>query len=454
MPPASPLDTLGEFVARTSYGDLPVDIADATKLKILDALSCLYAGRAHETSGLALRLAARLAPGSVPVLSTSHRLAPQDAAFVNSAMIHAILQDDVDLESGHPACTVIASALAAGEAAGAPGCDIVAATALGYEVMWRVGGCGAFLMRATQRGFRGNTILGCFGSAAAAAKVLGLDANGVANALGAAGSFAAGILEPLNTGAMERCFQQAANTRQGMMAAFLAADGIDACRSCLEGPTGVYRAFADLDRFPAGALDTLGREYRLPAAFAKPYPSAGSNTVGIAVAELVCRRHAVSVDEISDVDVKVLPRFTGVPGYPSIAYQGPFTTIEQALISFPFEVACMLKCREVTLAVIQRELGDPVLHRLAQRVHLIGVDVPHPLWCAVEVKTRSGRTYGATSDEIDWGQFYHTREAAWAKFLRETSGHVSAERARQVFDCACSLDALSTMTDMTRLLAA
>ena len=443
---------LARFCARTRFEDLPDDLVEDAKLKVLDALACGYAGCEHETAELALRLAKRLAPGSATVVFDPVRLAPLDAAFVNSAVIHGILQDDVDLESGHPACTVIPAALAMGETCRSSGAELIMAIVLGYEAMWRVGGCGAFLMRATARGFRGNTILGAFGSAAGSARLLRLDEQRTANALATTASFAAGLLEPLNRGTMERCFQQASNSRQGMMAALLAAEGIDACPTSVEGPTGLYAACADLKEFPRGAMDSLGREYRLPKAFAKPYPSAGSNTVGIAVAELLVGRHAVRAEDVAGVVVKVLPRFTGVPGYPSIAYKGPFTTVEQALISFPFQVACMLKNRAVDLRVIRRDLRDRAIARLATQIQLVGVDVPHPLWCAIEVEMTNGQRLGATSDEIDWRHFYLDREVAAGKFRRESAGRLERARADEVIERVYALERLPDVSELTALL--
>jgi hypothetical protein len=102
----------------------------------------------------------RLPDGPATPFLGSRSIAASDATFANSAAIHSLLQDDVDLTIGHPACNVIPAALAVAEMVAAPGKDVLAAIIAGYEAMWRVGGRGAWMIPAITRGFRGNTILG------------------------------------------------------------------------------------------------------------------------------------------------------------------------------------------------------------------------------------------------------------------------------------------------------
>src|SRR4051794_19847189 len=100
------VEPFAEFCAKTELVHLPNAIIEDAKAKIVDAIACGYAGREHETATIALQLAKRLPAGNATVAFDGARLSAADAAFVNSAIIHGILQDDVDLESGHPACTV------------------------------------------------------------------------------------------------------------------------------------------------------------------------------------------------------------------------------------------------------------------------------------------------------------------------------------------------------------
>jgi 2-methylcitrate dehydratase PrpD len=113
----------------------------------------------------------------------------------------------------------------------------------------------------------------------------------------------------------------------------------------------------------------------------------------------------------------VVPRFTGKPGYPAIANAGPLQSLEEALISFPFGLACLATFGKVTQQTLTASLSRPDVADLAQRVDLKGVDVPYPLWCRIEVTDRTGNLVVGTSDEIDWRHFYLDEKTAVDKFL-------------------------------------
>ena len=329
---------------------------------------------------------------------------------------------------------------------------LLAAIIAGYEVMWRVGGRGAFMVPTIARGFRGNTILGAFGSAAASARVLKLDASATASAIGASGSFTAGLLKPLNVGTMERAFQQASNTQAGVMAAFLAADGLRGCTSVLEGFGGLYKSFMDVDAFPQDALQGLGTEFHFSETFAKPYPSAGSNTVGLAVLDKLLASNSVRGEDIVAMTVEVVPRFTGRPGYPAIANPGPFENLEHALISFPFGLACLAIKGSVTLESLREALKDPRVSALAGRLELKGVEVPYPLWCRISVVDKEGSSYIATSEEIDWSHFYLTRDSAVRKFLMAASPFLGRESAANALALVLDLDRQPSLTSLAKWL--
>jgi 2-methylcitrate dehydratase PrpD len=450
----APIEVLAEYCSALAIATLPPALVELAKLKILDSLACAYLGADTDASRICGRLVARMPEGSSTTLLQGRSAQAADAAYLNSAAVHAILQDDVDLTIGHPACTVVPATLAVGESAGATGADVLAAIVAGYEAMWRVGGRGAFMIPTITRGFRGNTIVGAFGSAAASARVLKLDARQTASAIGASGSFTAGLLKPLNVGTMERAFQQAANTQCGVMAAFLAADGLDGCSSVLEGYGGLYQSFMGADAFPSDALQNLGTEFHMPETFAKPYPSAGSNTVGLAVLDKLLSVSDLRGEDVAGMTVEVIPRFTGKPGYPAIMNPGPFENLEHALISFPFGLACLAVLREVTLGSLRRALNDPRVAPLAGRLELKGVDTPYPLWCRITVVDTRGRTSVATSDEIDWSLFFLTRAAASAKFLAAASPFLGDASAKGALDLILDLDRQESILPLGKVLKA
>jgi len=120
------------------------------------------------------------------------------------------------------------------------------------------------------RGWHITSTCGVFGAAAACAKLLGLPAEGIANAIGIAASQSAGIVENLPSAAKNVSIGNAA--RNGLFAALLAEQGYAAAPYAIEGPLGWARAMGDepdLERLLGG----LGKSWEIAKNTYKPYPA-------------------------------------------------------------------------------------------------------------------------------------------------------------------------------------
>ena len=119
---------------------------------------------------------------------------------MNGVLAHSLDFDDTHLPSVlHPSASIIPGVLAVAEQTGASIADAVAAAAAGYEVCVRTGmaaydkslGNSVFF----ERGWHATSICGTLGVAVAAAKLMGLGAEGIAHALGIAVSMGSGVIE-------------------------------------------------------------------------------------------------------------------------------------------------------------------------------------------------------------------------------------------------------------------
>ena len=166
------------------------------------------------------------------------RWTPAGAAFLNGALAHSLDFDDTHAAGSlHPGAPVIPAALAAGEMVGASGADVLAGIVAGYEVTCRV----ALALPAGahyDRGFHPTATCGAFGAAAAAGRVFGLDADGIAGALGTVLSQAAGSLQFLANGAWTKRFQVGWAAMNGLVAATLVREGFKGAAEALEGKHG------------------------------------------------------------------------------------------------------------------------------------------------------------------------------------------------------------------------
>jgi 2-methylcitrate dehydratase PrpD len=141
----------------------------------------------------------------------------------------------------------VPAAFAAAEIAGASGQDLVTAIVAGYEVCCRLGNA----LDPTAhyaRGFHPTATAGVFGAAAAAGKLLGLDASSLASAFGVAASQAAGSLQFLVNGAWNKRYQVGAAAMNGLIAATLAKEGFLGSAEAIEGKHGLRVGYTDNPR--------------------------------------------------------------------------------------------------------------------------------------------------------------------------------------------------------------
>jgi 2-methylcitrate dehydratase PrpD len=334
---------LARFCSEISVERLPTEVVDRARFLVLDLVGNIVRARHDaESTGpfLAATRAMGLAAGNAGVFGDSARYTPAGAAFLNGALAHSLDFDDTHAPGSlHPGAPVIPAALAAGEMAGAPGADVLAAIVAGYEVTCRV----ALALPAGEhydRGFHPTATCGAFGAAAAAARVFGLDTAGVEGAFGTVLSQCAGSLQFLANGAWTKRFQVGWAAMNGLMAATLVREGFRGAAEALEGRHGFMHAYAP-NPVPERAVQDLGQVYELMNTAVKPYPSCRYGHAGIDAALALRAEHGLKPAEIESV-VLGLPR-AGLMliGEPAANKADPRNVVD-GQFSGPFVIACAL----------------------------------------------------------------------------------------------------------------
>jgi 2-methylcitrate dehydratase PrpD len=334
---------LSAFVAAISLDDLPPEVVARARLLLLDLAGNMIRAR-HDAESTASVLAAvralGLAAGNTAVFGDTARYTPAGAALLNGVLAHSLDFDDTHAEASlHPGAPVIPAALAAGEMAGASGADVLAAIIAGYEVTCRV----ALALPAGehyQRGFHPTATCGVFGAAAAAARVFGLDAGGVEDALGIALSQAAGSLQFLANGAWTKRFQVGWAAMAGLSAATLAREGFKGASESLEGKQGFLHAYAPAP-IPARAVQGLGYEWELMRTAVKPYPSCRYGHAGIDAALALRAEFELKPNEITSVILGLPTSGMLLVGAPADKKADPQNVVD-GQFSGPFVIACAL----------------------------------------------------------------------------------------------------------------
>ncbi len=238
---------LAEFSSGIRLGDVPGEVRRQAELNILDTLGCIASGaRLEESRQLLAAEAARGGPREATVLGSTERLPVEAATRVNGYMGDVFELND--LIGGHASIATVVPALALAEATGASGAALIKAVIAGVEVVCRVhGGFYAHQKPFTETAMVQVTIASATGAAAAAASLLGFDAEKTRHAMAIAGALT-------SWGPAELVFGEGNSLKpilfggwpgsMGLVAANYARHGITASSRLLESPIGYYATVA------------------------------------------------------------------------------------------------------------------------------------------------------------------------------------------------------------------
>lgn len=384
---------LAEFAHRLTLGDLPSSTVEACGRLTLDTVGVGLA--AWDAPGVReLReLSAGWSRGASRLWVTGERVAPPTATLVNSTMAHALEFDDIhsDLPM-HVGVVVLPAVLAVADARpGATGAEAAAAIVAGAEVLCR-------MARAT-RGYRGHAgfrgwnptaVVAGFGAAAAAARMLGLDAEGIHRAMGLSYAQAAGNQQCIHDGGLVKRMQPGFTAEAGVRAAYLAAAGVTGAVNAMEGRHGFFHLYErgeyDADLLTAG----LGARFEIDRVGFKRYPTCAMTHPGIDAVLALKGEAGFGAADIEAVEVYGSPFVTGMVGRPYDPGDNPQVA---AQFSLGYTVATAVLTGDVRLGdLAPTRTLDPERRRLAARVTVTQDDRLEGRWSTrVAVTLRDGR---------------------------------------------------------------
>jgi 2-methylcitrate dehydratase PrpD len=238
--------SFAEFLTQIAYDDLPPRAVEHAAMLLASTIASAAWGSGI-TSATIIRALAR-EQGGTPEASIwfdpGSRLPVAEAARVNAVMSDAAASDDSDLRNiVHAGTTLVATSLAMAERTGASGQDVLAAIVLGYEAAGRIG-------EAITPGFRTRGFHGClvaiFGGVVATARLLGLDAAAMAQAIALSATSIGGLMAAANT-SVAREYHAGLAAMLGVHAALAAQKGYAAEEGILETRQGFFEVYGGTD---------------------------------------------------------------------------------------------------------------------------------------------------------------------------------------------------------------
>lgn len=453
---------LAAFADDARHG-VPDDVVASVRQRVLDVLGLCVAATPLPTSATVAGLVEH--QGGRPestAIGLAERVPASQAAFLNGVLAHSLDFDDTHLPSVlHPSSAVVPAALAAAQAGGASGAEVVAAVAVGLEVAVRLGMAGYDRELGNsvyfEHGQHATSICGAMGAAVAAGLVLGLERDRLVDVLGVTGSMASGIIEANRTGGTVKRVHNGWAARSGVTAAELVQRGLTGPPSVLEGRFGFFEAFlhgseVDLDAVTAG-LGSMGRgaDWSVPGIFFKPYP-ANHFTHGVVDAGLALRAQGLRPDDVERVEVRVPSAVIRTIGEPIEVKRAPQTGY-QAQFSGPYAFAAGLCSSGAGLGVGLADYSDELAADPVRRALMAVTDVvpdercdaifPNQFPAVVVVTTTDGRTLTeeVLANRGGPGNPLSDDELA-TKFAVNAAGLLPDDVAAAVSTAALTLDAL------------
>jgi len=388
---------LAEFCAGVSFDRLPPEVVDKAKLCVLDFLANVYGSlELDAVRGVVSYVRSLGGPETATAVGCGFKTGIHNAAFLNGTAAEALeAQDGLRFGGNHPGVAVIPAALALAESLGLGGRRVIEAVVAGYECASRA--AAAVHPHHTLSGFLPTGTCGAFGAAAAASKLMGHDAEGMANSFGNAGYLLPlSMAEHLMGGYTSKIVQGGQAASAGLTAAGLTGAGITGAPYVFEG-SELNGGFAQIttrgEAVVERLVDGLGESYSIMDVYFKPY-TACRHTHGAAQAALaLLHEECFEPQDIKSVDVHTYTIASIAVGK-GVTAESSFVS---AQFSLPYVVAACLVDGEMGPAQLARgRISDPALLALSERVRVqvdpeLAAAYPAKTSSRVEIKLRSGR---------------------------------------------------------------
>jgi 2-methylcitrate dehydratase PrpD len=293
--------TLARFVATHRSRGWSDAVDHEGHRTFLNWVGCAVGAATHDAMRAALAGVQMLQPApQATVLGRRERVDMAGAALLNGISSHTFDFDDTHLKTIiHPAGPVASAALALAEHLGASGRALIDALVLGIDVSCRIGN--VIYPEHYDRGWHITGSTGTLGAAAACARLLGLDEEHTAMALGIAASQPVGLREQFGT--MTKPFHPGGAARAGLLSALLAKHGFTASVRALEAPRGYAQVVSTKTAWHE-ATDELGERFEISFNTYKPF------ACGIVIhpsidACVQLRQQGVQPDDVARIELKV-----------------------------------------------------------------------------------------------------------------------------------------------------
>jgi 2-methylcitrate dehydratase PrpD len=433
---------------------LPPSLLEAASIAVLDNIACGLYGSLQEWGRIVREFAlSEGSSGNATLFGSQRPVSASRAAFANGTATHGFELDDIIQGAlTHPGAVVVSAGLAAAEAHGASGRQLLRGVIAGYEMMARVSR--ALGAEHNTNGYHTTGVAGSVAAALTAGLITGLSREQLLAAVGISCSTAAGIKAfTQGTGGMVKRMHAGHAAESGVLASELARRGFTGPTEGVDGRYGLLHVIGGHDTDP-GALDVdLGSDFAITQVWVKAYPCCGLLHSTAHALEALRLEHGLTPDSVDEIRICSSERAVAQNGDPDP--REPMAA--QYSLQYSAGVAIARDARDPE-AYAQKNLFDPGVRAVAGRVKLeVAPDMeklfPAHFAARVVVRTRAGETLertvidpkGTIADPLSFDE-------VGAKFERLTAPVVSEPARARIREAVRGLASVSDLTALSEAL--
>ena len=435
-----------EWIESITYDAIPDAVRKRARQLLLDYLGVARLGATLPQVAPARALLEIMATRpEATVIGGGGRATAPYAAYANGTFGHSCEFDDAHFDCGHPGVCIIPAALAMAERLGSTGKELLVAIIAGYQSM--VWAQGPVNRRTLDIGWHGMKIGGVFGAAAAASKLMGLNAEQIANALAIAGSDASGTMEYDQSGGEVKRFHAGMASRAGVEAALLAQAGLTGPVTIFEGLRGIHNLFTE--RQPKDAELYWDGSFHILNTMVKLYPMVGTTHAALDALATVLEKPEAARKAIDRIEIGIVD--WAIPHGAAIVHPHDMLSAQ-----FSLAFACALRVLRGRVAI--GDLANPALwadeaiRALASKVTPVAIMVPEG---AAELCGRATVffTDGSSDEAFQFApKGYPTNPPSDKdiedKFHSVVEGLLSPEQARDIADIILDIESQQSVAPL------
>ena len=447
---ATVAERLVSFALEQGKRGVPADVAHEARRLLLNQLKASVGATEHEAVRILHDWAAATGgTGDATVLWLGTRMEAGRAAMVNGALFEVLDFHDTYIPCFmHATSAVLPAVLAAAQAGGNSGRQVLNALAIGMEVEMA---CARMLMpTGYYRGFVPAGLTGGVGAATACALLAELDEQRMRNAVSIAMCTAFGTYE--SVGSMTLSYITGATAMSGLTAAQLAERGMDAPSTAFEGDKGMRESYSDEPAEKIGEiLDSLGAPWCIHG---QSYKSVPTETITHAPIECALELLGRAKDrKVARVRIMVEPIVVDICDERMERFGDPHSELT-ARFDLCFCVAAAWHRGRFTLDEMREPAyTDPEILALRSRVELVRDDTRESFdGCAMEVEYTDGTTESASVDAFLGSPGRRMSDEELAAIFRAAAEPVlPAGRAEEILAAVWDLDAAADIDALMSL---